>query len=660
MLFKRCLKVGAILSAVVLAACGGGSDGASGTSSSLLSNKVSVGTVNLTAGGSTALGAYAIIRGAAPTTMIWSAVPLGATNISDPSPLVFDINCANATFSPPAVAGASGEGSCRTVLSIPSTAKAGTWRIVNTAAAGTFGSVSNYVDINIAAIPTSGFAAVQSSTPVTGYVNKQLSLNVPFTVSPGAVVTDVTYLWTASPSNPAIVAIAGSNNSTATVVPVAAGQYGFDVKINARINGYDQTVTGTVVAIVNSPSFVDVIDAGLVQSVQSGSAVRLGGAILNRDAALSYSESWSQLTGSAGGPVAVTLSNAGTGSASFIAPSTRGSYGFQYQVIKTQADGSQSITTSQTTVVVQEDASSLFTLNAGNAQVTGLNSPVILTGSVGTQGTPAANTSYAYTWTQVGGTPATVTLSNANSTTASFVPTIAGTYTFNLTVSVTQNGSITTVSGQTQVVASSGSVSAPTATFAMSANAGPAQSVALTTVASLTGSQTSQGTTNGVTYAFAWTAAPANPAVVALSNPNSAVATFIPTVAGSYSFTLTITATLPDATTRTATSTTQVLVGGVGNSFSVSAGDAKVDALNAAVTLSSTLTVQGSFAGTTFSYQWTQVGATPAATTLSNANTSVASFIPTVAGTYTFQVVATATQGATSSRSTSQTQVLVN
>lgn len=660
---KRGLLTVALFS-TLLTGCGGGS--VSGTlDSSMVSNSVSAGSQNVTAGQSTAISAHATMRGDTPSSMTWTITPLSATSVSDTVPQIGDLNCATASLvaSPgAAVSGVAlaGEGLCSTVVNIPFNAKAGTWRLTNTAK-GKSSSASGYVDITVAALPASGFQLVESSVPVTGYVNKQLSMTAPFAVNPGMSVKNVKYTWTADTANPAILAIAGAHNSAVTVVPVTSGQYKFNVTATAEINGFAETTSGSVVAIVNPPSFTDIIDAGLPQKVAYDQIVSLTGTILNKDSALNYQTSWKQIDGVNGGPTTVTMANANSSTASFVVPRTSGTYGFEYKVIKTQADGSQMITTANTFVIVNPSATGVFTVSAGDAQTVKRGAVAMLRGSVGTQGTTAGVT-YGYKWTQVSGP--TVAITNDTTTSASIVPSTNGAYVFQFQVTATAaSGTQTIVSGQTQVIVTddgtgTGPISTP-ATYALTASAGNAQAIAPNAVATLTGTYTAQGTATGITYAFAWTQIGATPAAVTLSNPNTAIATFIPTVAGTYGFRLTVTATLSDGTTKTATSDTQVLVGAAGNTFSVSAGNAQTIAQNTATNLVGTVTTQGSYSGATFTYAWTQVDATPAAVAISNDSSLTASYLPTTPGTYTFRLTVTSNQGGTTQTQSSQTQVLV-
>jgi hypothetical protein len=643
----------ALAAAATLAACGGGSASTTGTpTSGLYAMSVAVDDQTLTAGESTTIAAKVTMRGTTPNSLRWFATPLGAAGASDPAPLFGDINCSSGAFTPPVVAGAAGEGNCITVLTIPANAKAGGWRVTATGRSADGASASGTFDITVAARPTGGFRALESSTPVSATVNQTVPLFIPFSADPGSTVSNVKYQWTAAAENPALIAIAGSRNSLASVTPIVPGQYRFDVKITADVNGVTQETTGSVVVSVQAAGFVDVIDAGMPQFAASGRVVSLSGAILNRDDKLVYATSWRQVDGVEGGPERVDLANANSNVASFVAPTSPGTYRFEYRVVKRQANGAEVVSTARTSVVVQAAAVPAFTVSAGAAQIASTGAPVTLASTVGNQGAGTGVT-YAYQWTQTAGP--VVALANANTSTASFIPSTAGNYTFRVTVTaVTATGS-STVFADTHVGVTS--TSNP-GNFAMTASAGSAQSVATNAVVSLAGSQNAQGTTAGVTYGYQWTQV--SGAAVTLSNASAQNASFVATTPGSYVFRLTVTAQLADGTTRQATADTNIVVGGsTANTFSVSAGDAQTVARNTAALMTGGVTTQGSFAGVAFTYQWEQVGATPAVVSVSNANALNASFVPTVAGVYTFRLTVSANNGGTVTTRDATTQVLV-
>jgi len=326
-------------------------------------------------------------------------------------------------------------------------------------------------------------------------------------------------------------------------------------------------------------------------------------------------------------------------------------------VTRHNANGSTAVTRAQTYIIVTGNGQPFFNISVSGVQTAQVDSPVTLAASV-TDGNSNDGTRYTYRWRQVGNTPAAVTLSGANTPTASFIPTVAGTYTFEVEVTATNaNGATLTLTESVQVVVDTNSSSSSSSTLALTANAGNAQVVAPNNVVTLNGSHTAAGATSGVTYAYSWTQVGSTPAAVTLSNANSQTATFVPTTPGTYTFELTVTATKPNGSTQTASSQTQVVVG-AGKTFTVSAGDAQVVNVNSAATLDGTVTYQGTYTGHTVSYSWAQVGTSPATVTISNANSATASFIPQTPGLYTFELSVTVVDGSVTQTKTATTQVL--
>lgn len=642
--------------AMTLSACGGGSTNeAGGTASGLLSNTVTAGAKTVSAGQATAISAYAIIRGAAPSSMAWTIAPLGTVNSGDPVPVISDASCTTATLTPPVVTGTSGEGSCNTSIYFPPNSKAGTWRVKNTAASTTAGSVSNYIDITVAPAALGGFRLVESPAAMSGMIGRPVSMSVPFTIDPGASASNIKYSWVAEAGNPAVVPIAGASTSSASFTPTAAGQYAFKVTATADVNGFTQTSTANVVAVVQAVSS-DELNLGGVSQVAANESVFLTGSVVKADTSATYSYKWEQVSGVEGGPERVILSGANSATASFVAPRTAGNYTFKFIVVKTNANGSQQISSDQKTVVVRKTVAALFNASAGDIQTLDIGNIAQLKGSITSQAA-GSDVTYSYQWRQVGASPIAVTIANANSPVASVNPNVAGTYTFELTVTAITPTGTSSVTSQTQVVVRS--VSTPNTTFALSANAGSAKITTPNTVTSLQGTYTAQGTATGVLYSYQWTQLPTGAPNVAISSPTSLTPSFIPTTAGEYGFRLTVTATLPGGATQTATSDTRVLVGQTGGTFTLSAGNAQSVDANTVTTLVGAVTPQGDLSGASFAYSWAQIGASPAPVTISNANALTASFVPTTPGTYTFELTTTATVGGQNITRTAQTQIVV-
>lgn len=656
---KSFITVGfAIAAAIGLSACGGGgSNITTGSGNAISTNEVVIQSPTLQAGRSTALTAHVMMRGLTPTSMTWSATAIDAASQSSPAPIFSDALCSTATYVAPIVAGTTGEGLCNVVMTIPADARAGRWRITNSAASGTDGRVTGSADLEIVALPSGGFRLIESSVPLTGYANRPLTLSMPFTARPGANISNVKYEWSAATENPSINPISGARNSLATVVPVATGQYQFNVKVSAEIDGFEHIQNGSVIAVVDRADYADILDAGQPQIVRSNSVVSLIGTVLNRDDTMSYKYTWRQIDGPSGGPARVTLNNANSTIASFVSPAFAGSYGFELLVERTTPSGSIVHSSSKTTVIVDGSATGIFNITAGNAQVGTPGTPVVLSSAVGSQA-PSNGVTYIYQWSQVGATPAAVSISNATAQTASFIPTAAGIYTFNVTVTARSATGDVSVSAQTQVNVIDASSGGPSqGNIALTANAGPAQSVALNQVVMLNGGQTLQGGASAV-YGYTWRQIGTSPAVVAISNATSPSASFIPQTPGTYEFELTVRATTSDGVISTATSETRVVVGGGFKTYSVSAGNAQTVSVNTAAVMTGGVVTQGDYSGARFAYSWAQVGASPAAVTLSNPNSLSASFIPTVAGTYTFEMTTTVFDGGITSSRTARTQVL--
>lgn len=662
MKFNRAILATSVGLLLGLSGCGGGGVSLMSTSNSMMNAEVSISAPTISAGQSASVFAQSLMRASTPSSMKWSVTPITPVGANEPIPTFSDINCATASFMPPAVTAATGQGTCRVVFNVSPTAKSATWRITNVSTNASNGSVSASVDVDVVALAPSGFAIMSSPSILTGYVNKKIDLSLPFTTNANVSVSNVKYTWTGLSTNPSKPIIAGSTSSSAVITPVVAGQYLFNVVATADVNGVQEQASGSINVNVYSANVVDIISAGSPRTTLPASLLTLTGAIINQDSGLSYATSWSQVDGLVGGPVRVSLNRVNATSVNFIAPMDSGVYVFEMSVEKTQADGVLVVTKAQTSVTVNAIPSGVFLLTPGAVQSVTVNSPVTLTGAVTAQGTigaslVSAGVLYEYVWTQSSANPVQLKLSNANGPSASFIAGVSGPYNFTLTVTAVSALGRTTVSADTQVVVTP-SATAVVGNIAIAANAGLSQSVSQNSVVSLPGVVTTQGVTTGTTYAYQWSQIGVTPASVAISNATSATASFFSTIGGNYSFKFTVTATLPDGTVRTATSDTQVIVGGVGNAFSVSAGNAQSIGINAAASMVGSTSTQGSFTGAIFTYAWTQVGVIPAAVIISNASSLTASFVPTVLGTYTFLLTATSVQGGVTLTQTAQTQVL--
>lgn len=348
---NNCYKLLGLLSVTALVACGGSDNVNSNTvatASGQMTNTVAAAATELSAGSKTAISAMAEARNGAPTSMIWSIIPLSGAGGATPT--FSDPTCQTATISQPYAAVTTGDGVCNGILVIPLTTF-GTWRVTNTASASV-GTVSSFTDISVSAMQPTGFQLTESPFPLAAYVGKPVALSLPYTANPGATIQNVSYQWAAATSNPATLSIIGANanKTSVSVVPTVPGWYQFNATASALVNNLPQTTTGTVIVQVFpvNPAAA-ALNVSAPQVVSSGAIVTLAGAIGNKDTAVTYSPTWSQ---QASDTVKVALANANSGAASFIAPSA-GTYNFTWTVVSTFADGKTATTSTQTSVVVK-------------------------------------------------------------------------------------------------------------------------------------------------------------------------------------------------------------------------------------------------------------------------------------------------------------------
>jgi len=265
--------------------------------------------------------------------------------------------------------------------------------------------------------------------------------------------------------------------------------------------------------------------------------------------------------------------------------------------------------------------------NAGADQTVDEQTSVTLSGI----GSDIDGTIAFYSWTQVSGTP--VTLSGANTATASFTAPASMTgevMSFELTV--TDDKGLSSTAAVTKVNVLHVNV-------APAANAGADQTVDEQTAVTLTGSGTD---IDGTVAGYAWVQTAGTP--VTLTNANAAVATFTAPASMTgevMSFQLTVT---DDKGLSSTAATTNVTVLHVNVAPTANAGADQTVNKKAAVTLAgSGADIDGSIA----SYAWVQTAGT--SVTLIGANTASASFTApkvSVDTVLTFSLTVTDSNGA--------------
>ncbi len=231
-----------------------------------------------------------------------------------------------------------------------------------------------------------------------------------------------------------------------------------------------------------------------------------------------------------------------------------------------------------------------------------------------------------FNWTKVSGPPAT--MAGATSRFLNVTPSAAGVYVFEVTVT---DSAANTSKSQVMVRAFDPVAVPPQAV--PTADAGPDQVHAVGTPVTLDG-RLSTSPIPGRTLSYAW----AGP--VTLSNPTSSTPSFTPTIAGVYTFQLTVTDNQPP-NIASAPDSVSIFVFDPANKPPVALANrftpTSIPVVGDLITLDST----GSFdpEGATLDYIWSQVEGP--ALILSHYNTATTSFTPITPGTYGFQLIVT-------------------
>jgi hypothetical protein len=367
--------------------------------------------------------------------------------------------------------------------------------------------------------------------------------------------------------------------------------------------GASATATTTVtVSHVARPLFAS---AGGNQTVRPGDTVRLIGSAADATPGATISYHWRQIAGPA-----VTLTNAGTANASFVAPvlDTDTVLAFEFDA----SNGSGAFASAVADITVYA-SSHLLTISAGANQSVAEGTTVTLLGKATELNPRAAVTSNQ--WTQTGGTP--VTLSNAKTPTASFVAPAGGgaplTFQFKASDSTGAAASATV-----NIIAVPVGPHGP----AILVDAGPSQAANFGTTVTLAGNAV---TTGGEIDWYRWTQT-GGPSVT-VSNGNANTASFVaPAVRDDalLTFQLTVSYHTDQGTHDSASCTANVTVFRANHSLMVSAGASQMVNEAALVTLSGSAADVDPDGGSK-TYQWAQISGPPV--TLANPNAAVTTFI---------------------------------
>ena len=242
--------------------------------------------------------------------------------------------------------------------------------------------------------------------------------------------TSLTYRWvqTSGPS----VTLSNPTSLQPSFIPDVVGQYEF--QFSATSNGITQTSSTKVVVeavVVAAPFFS--VSAGDAQIIGLNVVTTLKGILLTgTPAPTNVTYQWVQKTGTT-----VSISNPTSLQATFIA-SVAGTYIFELT-----ATSNGVAKTSLTTIVAAAAPSTptetpFFSISAGDAQISAVNTVATLKAIVSVGTPPPSNITYQ--WVQKTG-PA-ISLSNPTSLQASFIPSVVGDYQFEITA--TSNGVVKT------------------------------------------------------------------------------------------------------------------------------------------------------------------------------------------------------------------------
>lgn len=312
----------------------------------------------------------------------------------------------------------------------------------------------------------------------------------------------LSYTWTMV-SGPTI-SLPSMTTQNITLIPQNAGLYTFSVK---AYDGVNYSASDTVSLTVNAVNHAPTAEAGANAQVQLGTTVTLDGTGSTDPDGNTLSYSWTQTSGTA-----VTLSNAQTAKPSFTANAT-GTLIFALTV----NDGTVSSTADTVTITVVK-ANNAPVADAGDDVTVDAGTLVTLDASGSTD--PDGDT-LSYTWSQVSG--ATVALTGTTAQKPTFTPTVAGVLVFKVVVSDGQAQAEDTV----QVTVNS-------VNTVPVAKAGTAAAATVGQTVTLNGSNSTDADGDTLSYIWSQTAG----TNVSLSNPNTAKPSFVPTVAGSYTFEL--------------------------------------------------------------------------------------------------------------------------
>jgi Secretion system C-terminal sorting domain/PKD domain len=434
--------------------------------------------------------------------------------------------------------------------------------------------------------------------------------------SPSAGNSITSYGWTeiSGPSSPTITA---ASSATASVNPLIAGTYTFQLTVKDNTGA---SATSTMTVTVNpAPNVPPTVSAGTTQTITLPlNSVTLTGTASGNGGATISSTNWSETTGP-NTVVPATPAALSTTVGGLIA----GTYTFQLS-----ATDNHGLSTPASVTIIVKAANVPPAVSAGTTQTITLPvNSVTLTGTASGNGGATISST---TWSETTG-PNTVVPATPSTLSTAVGGLIAGTYTFQL--SATDNNGLSTPASVTVIV--------KPANVPPTASAGTTQTITLP-LNSVTLTGTASGNGGATISTTTWTEA-AGPNTVVPATPGSLSTTVGGLIAGTYTFQLSAT----DNNGLSTPASVTVIVKPANVAPSVNAGSSQNITLPTnSVTL--TGTASGNGGATISSTTWTETAGpnTVVPATPSSLSTTVGGMI---AGTYTFQLSATDNNGLSNS-----------
>jgi hypothetical protein len=414
------------------------------------------------------------------------------------------------------------------------------------------------------------------------------------------------YAWTIT-SRPATSSASLTNSTTVSPTFVAdkEGNYVVSLVVN---DGTVDSSAATVTTTASSANIAPVANAGVAQSVVTGSVVTLNGANSSDANGDSLTYLWTITS-------KPSNSSASLSSSTSVNPTFTADKAGSYVVSLTVSDGSLSSSSGNITITAAT-TNIAPVANAGSAQnvVVGATTTLNGSGSSDANGDPIT-----YAWSFVS-KPASssATLTSSTTVNPTFAPDVSGSYVLRLVVN---DGSLSSAASTVTITASS-------ANIAPVANAGVAQSVVTGSTVTLNGTASNDANGDSLTYSWSFVSKPAGSSA-SLSSATAASPTFTAGTAGSYVLSLDVN----DGSLNSTASTVTITASNANLAPVANAGGG----LNVYVGTTVTLNGTGSYDPNEDSlvYAWAFVSKPAGSSaTLSGATTATPSFITDVAGSY--------------------------